>query len=147
MSESKTTVSVRLYPTPEQATLLRAHCQEYMGTINVLVQALDSDVLPQEASTKDCTAALPSAVKNQALRDARSVWKRSIELGRIPVLRKRICQWNNQNWRIAGGHAGDPRLPGWARGGRVSFAVALWSHGASRVSCGSSASAASGWPI
>ena len=54
----------------------------------------------QGASTKDFTAALPSAVKNQALRDARSVWKRSFELGRIPVLRKPICQWNNQNWRI-----------------------------------------------
>ena len=54
------------------------------------------------ASTKDFIAALPSAVKNQALRDARSVWKRSFELGSIPVLRKPICQWNNQNWRIEG---------------------------------------------
>ena len=103
MSECKTTVPVRLYPTPDQATLLRAHCQEYISTVNVLVQALDSDVLPdggQDASTRDFTAALPSAVKNQALRDARSVWKRSFELGIIPVLCKPICQWNNQNWRI-----------------------------------------------
>lgn len=98
-----TTASVRLYPTPEQAAILRAHCQEYISTVNVLVQALDSDVLPEGgegASTKDFTAALPSAVKNQALRDARAVWKRSFELGIIPVLRKPICQWNNQNWRI-----------------------------------------------
>jgi putative transposase len=98
----KTTVSVRLYPTPEQAVLLRAHCQEYIKTVNVLVQALDSDVLPEGASTKDFGAALPSAVKNQALRDARSVWKRSLALGVIPVLRKPICQWNNQNWRMEG---------------------------------------------
>ena len=106
MSELTTTVSVRLYPIPEQAAILHAHCQEYISTINVLVQALDSDVLPeggQGASTKDFTAALPSAIKNQALRDARSVWKRSFELGIIPVLRKPICQWNNQNWRIEGG--------------------------------------------
>jgi IS605 OrfB family transposase len=103
VSELKTTVQVRLYPTPEQATLLRAHCQEYISAINVLTQALDYGVLPDEgkgASTKDFIAALPSAVKNQALRDARSVWKRAFELGRIPVLRKPICQWNNQNWRI-----------------------------------------------
>ncbi len=100
MSELKTTVCVRLYPMPDQASILRAHCQEYIGTINVLVQAIDSDVLPQDASTKDFTAALPSAVKNQALRDARSIWKRSFELGVIPILRKPICQWNNQNWRI-----------------------------------------------
>jgi putative transposase len=105
VSELKTTVQVRLYPTPEQAAMLRAHCQEYISTINALVQALDSDVLPQggeDASTKDFTAALPSAVKNQALRDARSVWRRSFELGVIPVLRKPICQWNNQNWRMEG---------------------------------------------
>lgn len=101
----KTTIQVRLYPTPEHATLLRAHCQEYISTINVLTQALDCGVLPDDgkgASTKDFTAPLPSAVKNQALRDAHSVWKRAFELGRIPVLRKPICQWNNQNWRIEG---------------------------------------------
>jgi hypothetical protein len=71
----------------------------------VLVQALESDVLPEGgegASTKDFTATLPSAVKNQALRDARSVWKRSFELGVIPILHKPVCQWNHQNWRIEG---------------------------------------------
>jgi putative transposase len=99
----KTTVPIRLYPTPDQAATLRMHCQEYISTINVLVHALDSDMLPdggKDASTKDFTAALPSAVKNQALRNARSVWQRSFQLGVIPVLRKPICQWNNQNWRI-----------------------------------------------
>ena len=98
----KTTVPIRLYPTPEQAALLMAHCQEYISAVNVLVRALDADILPAGASTKDFTAALPSAVKNQALRDARSVWKRSCDLGRIPVLRKPLCQWNNQNWHAEG---------------------------------------------
>jgi putative transposase len=71
----------------------------------VLAQALDSGVLPDDgkgASTKDFSAALPSAVKNQALRDAHSVCKRAFERGCIPVLRKPICQWNNQHWRIEG---------------------------------------------
>src|SRR5260221_13509432 len=45
----------------------------------------------------------PSAVKNQALRDAQSVLKRSLELGCLPILKKPICQWNNQNWRIVDG--------------------------------------------
>jgi putative transposase len=54
VSELKTTVPVRLYPTPEQAALLRAHCQEYISTINVLVAALDSDVL-----LEDTTLAMP----------------------------------------------------------------------------------------
>ncbi len=84
---------------------MRAHSQEYRSTITVLVAALDSDVLPVPeggacASTKDFTAALPSAVKHQALRDAHSVWKRACDLGRIPVLRKPVCQCTHQNWRI-----------------------------------------------
>lgn len=109
----KTTAQVRLYPTPEQAMLLRAHGQEYISTINVLTQALDCGVLPdggKGASTKDFSAALPSAVKNQALRDAQSVWKRACELVRIPVLRKPICQWNNQNWRIESRTGGETLL-------------------------------------
>jgi len=92
MNELKTTVRVRLYPTSEQAALLRAHCQEYISTGNVVVQAVDSGILPEDASTKDFSAALPSAVKQQALRDARSVWKCSFEVGVIPIRRKPICQ-------------------------------------------------------
>ena len=80
-----------------------AHCQEYIGTINALVAALELDILPEKVSTKDFIAKLPSAVKNQALRDAQSVYKRSVELGVIPVLKKPICQWNNQNWHIQEG--------------------------------------------
>jgi putative transposase len=95
-----TTVQVRLHPTPEQGRLLMAHCLEYISTVNVLVQALDADMLEKGFSTKDFTAALPSAIKNQALRDARSVFHRSLELGVIPVLKKPICQWNNQNWQL-----------------------------------------------
>jgi IS605 OrfB family transposase len=85
----------------------------------VLVQARDSDVLPQDASTKDVTATLPSAVKNQALRDARSVWKRSFELGVIPVLRKPIGQWNNQNWRITSSTEGETLMIPVCQDGKV----------------------------
>src|SRR5258706_9114546 len=100
---SKTTRQVRLYPTPEHSCLLMGHCQEYITTVNVLVAAFDSGVLERKVSTKDFTARLPSAVKNQALRDAQSVLKRSLELGCLPILKKPICQWNNQNWRIEDG--------------------------------------------
>ena len=97
---SKNTVQMRLYPTPDQARLLSAHCQEYISSVNFLVAALDAEILPEKVSTKDFLAPLPSAVKNQALRDAQSVFKRSFELGRIPVLKKPLAQWNNQNWKI-----------------------------------------------
>src|SRR5437764_14898354 len=81
-----------------------AHCQDYISNVNVLVSALDADVISQEHfSTKDFVAQLPSCVKNQALRDARSVFKRSLELETLPVLKKPICPWNNQNWQIKEG--------------------------------------------
>ncbi len=78
------------------------HCQEYISTVNVLISALDADLIPPDDtfSTKDFVATLPSCVKNQALRDARSVFKRSLELDILPVLKKPICQWNNQNWHL-----------------------------------------------
>ncbi|WP_201384866.1 hypothetical protein [Ktedonobacter sp. SOSP1-85] len=84
----QTTLQVRLHPTPEQSRLLMAHCQEYISAVNVLVSALDAGILPEKANTKDFAARLPSAVKNQALRDAHSLFKRSFELGRLPLLKK-----------------------------------------------------------
>src|SRR5437764_14938788 len=99
------TLQVRLYPTLEQGQVLMAHCQEYISTVNVLSSALDADLIPHDEmfTTKDFVTALPSCVKNQALRDARCVFKRSFELEVLPVLKKPICQRNNQNWHIEQG--------------------------------------------
>ena len=82
-----------------------AHGLEYISVVNVLAAALDADLIPHDEtfSTKDFLAALPSCVKNQALRDARSVFQRSLELDCLPVLKKPICQWNNQNWQLTQG--------------------------------------------
>ena len=82
-----------------------AHCQDYIQTVNVLSSALDADLIPHDDtfSTKDFVASAPSCVKNQALRDARSVFKRSLELDCLPVLKKPMCQWNNQNWGLEQG--------------------------------------------
>jgi len=96
----KNTIQIRLYPTREQARMLREHCQEYIDCVNVIVQAHDADMLPKGFSTKDFTAPLPSAVKNQVIRDAGSVSNRSFELGRISILKKPFAQWNNQNWKL-----------------------------------------------
>ncbi len=99
------TLQVRLYPTPKQGRLLMSHCQEYISTVNVLSSAFDADLIPHDDtfSTKDFVANLPSCVKNQALRDAWSVFKRSLDLDSLPILKKPICQWNNQNWSVEQG--------------------------------------------
>ena len=118
----KNTVQIRLYPTRAQARMLREHCQEYIDCVNTLVQAHDADMLPKGFSTKDFGAPLPSAVKNQVIRDARSVYNRSFELGRIPHLKKPFAQWNNQNWKLEmsdtrshkkGGLKGELIIPMW----------------------------------
>lgn len=87
--EPQYTVQVLLYPTPEQAMRLLVHAQKDMSTVHVLIQALDADMLEDGFRTKDFIATLPSACKNQVLRDAHSVFKRSLKLGRIPVFNRR----------------------------------------------------------
>ena len=51
-------------------------------------------------TSKDVDARIPSAVKNQAIRDAKSVYRKSKKLKTVPILRKPVCLWNNQNYRI-----------------------------------------------
>ncbi len=104
------TVKVRLYPTPEQAALLHTHGREHILTVNVLACALDAGMLDDHASTASFTAPLPSAIKNQALREARSVYQKAQDLGRLPVLKKPHCDWNNQNWVMQDGML---NLPVW----------------------------------
>lgn len=43
------TIPVYLHPIHEQVALLNAHYAEYIRTINVLVPALDADLLPDNA--------------------------------------------------------------------------------------------------
>jgi putative transposase len=159
--ELKTRVQIRRSPTPEPARLCRApcrapcraHCQESSRSINVLRPALDGGVRPDggtgATSTKDFTAALPSAVKHQALRAAHAVWKRAGELGCIPLPRPPIGQGNKQHWRSAG----DTLLLPLSRGGHVPptgmrlCAVPPWLKQRARLACcGSTARAARGWP-
>ncbi|HEV2459168.1 MAG TPA: hypothetical protein VGS80_12490, partial [Ktedonobacterales bacterium] len=114
----KSTVQVRLDPTPAQAVILRAHGQEYSSTSNVVVAALASEVVPaggKGTSTQDCLAVLPSAVKHQALRAARSIGHRSVGLGVLPVLRTPSCQGHGQHGRLAG----EPLVVPVSRGGKV----------------------------
>ena len=79
-----TTVQIRLHPTPEQSHLLMEHCQEYIEYVNMLAQELE--ILPEKVSARHFTAPLPGWVKNQTLRDAQSVYKKSTGLGDMVLL-------------------------------------------------------------
>lgn len=71
------TVKVKLLPTKEQATILQKMSKEYIATINALVSEMVDEKKSTKKSSKDISANLPSAVKNQAIKDAKSVFKKA----------------------------------------------------------------------
>ncbi|MGG2065522.1 RNA-guided endonuclease InsQ/TnpB family protein [Bacillus sp. S14(2024)] len=94
------TVKVKLLPTTEQAFILRSMGKEYISTINILVSEMVAEQKSTKKTTKDVPANLPSAVKNQAIKDAKSVFRKAkkSKYTIIPVLQKPVCVWNNQNY-------------------------------------------------
>ena len=98
--------------------------EKYIACVNSLVALHLSGVSIQKFSSKDVDAKLPSAVKNQAIRDAKSVLRRyakkqwkverkrawftaqgktpkhPIRDAKVPVLRRPVLLVNNQNFKI-----------------------------------------------
>gem|GEM_PF-90966 len=91
------TVNIKLLPTKEQAMILREMSKEYISTINTLVSEMIAEKKSTSKSSKDLSVHLPSAVKNQAIIDAKSVFRKA-KKNVVPVLKKPVCIWNNQNY-------------------------------------------------
>ncbi|MED0988373.1 transposase [Bacillus nitratireducens] len=104
------TVKIKLLPTKEQASILNAMGKEYISTINALVSEMVAEKKTTKKTTKDVPVNLPSAVKNQAIKEAKSVFQKvkKAKYKIIPVLKKAICVWNNQNYSFDFTHI---RLP------------------------------------
>ena len=104
------TVKIKLLPTKEQATILQEMSKEYISTINILVSEMVAEKKSIKKSSKDISASLPSAVKNQAIKDAKSVFKKAKKnkFATIPVLKKPVCIWNNQNYSFDFTHISMP---------------------------------------
>lgn len=118
------TTSLKLELNSSDELLLRAEMEKYIACVNSLVDLHLSGVSIQKFSSKDVIAKLPSAVKNQAIRDAKSVlqryakkqrkverkraWfeeqrktpKRPIRDAKVPILRRPVLLVNNQNFKI-----------------------------------------------
>nr|WP_276563223.1 transposase [Lysinibacillus xylanilyticus] len=94
------TVNIKLLPTKEQASILKNMSQSYVYTINTLVSEMVAEQKSTKKSSKDISADLPSAVKNQAIKDAKSVFKKvkKNKYKVVPMLKKPVCIWNNQNY-------------------------------------------------
>ena len=118
------TTSLKLELNTEEETVLRAEMEKYIACVNSLVALHLSGVSIQKFTSKDVDAELASAVKNQAIRDAKSVlqryakkqrkverkraWfaaqgktpKRPIRDAKVPILRRPVFLANNQNFKI-----------------------------------------------
>ena len=95
------TVKVKLIPTNEQIRLLEQSSHEYIKVINTLVSEMVKAKKSTKKSTKDIEANIPSAVKNQAIKDAKSLFATKVKKSKykiIPILKRPVCVWNNQNY-------------------------------------------------
>ncbi|MCW3490198.1 RNA-guided endonuclease InsQ/TnpB family protein [Dethiobacter alkaliphilus] len=102
------TAKIRIFPTKSQKRLLKEHRQEYIAVINQLsLQAYILGKFPK-TTTADVDAKLPSALINQAIRDARSAFGKYKKTGRLPEHKKPRYYVNNQNHGVRGSTVGFP---------------------------------------
>jgi putative transposase len=94
------TVKLKLLPTQYQIDLLNQITAEYIAAVNNLVSAMVEAQSFLKLTSKDVYTDLPSAVKNQAIQDAKSVYRKSRQIKLVPILKKPVCIWNNQNYRL-----------------------------------------------
>ncbi|OAH58623.1 transposase [Domibacillus aminovorans] len=94
------TVKIKLIPTKEQSAILQEMSQEYISIINDLVFEMVKEKKSTKKASKNILAHLPSAVINQAIIDAKSVFRKAkkSKYTFVPVLKKPMCIWNNQNY-------------------------------------------------
>ncbi|OLR27180.1 RNA-guided endonuclease TnpB family protein, partial [Bacillus cereus] len=105
------TVKVKLLPTKEQIKLLEQSSHEYIKRIHTLVSEMIEAKKSTKKSTKDIEANLPSAVKNQAIKDAKSVFSTKVKKSTyqiVPILKRPVCVWNNQNYSFDFTHISIP---------------------------------------
>jgi IS605 OrfB family transposase len=96
------TIQFKLNPTYEQAKLLHSSAKEYISLVNALTSQIISSEKALKLSSSGVSALLPSAVKNEAINAAKSIaakYMRGI-CESIPILKKQVITWNNQNYRI-----------------------------------------------
>ena len=116
--------TIKLYLPKEQRNLIVMTMIEYIDTVNNLVSDSLNGLCINKYTSADVNARLPSALKNQCIRDAKSIvhtYKKrcrqtalkkkeleklnsSITLKEptVPVLKKLCCYINNQNFKLNG---------------------------------------------
>lgn len=116
--------TVKLYPTKHQSELIMSAMTEYISTVNTLVSNAVRGISIAKYTSADITAELPSAIKNQCIRDAKSIVRKhyrachkaivknrklakkksdiQVTAPSLPNLKKPCCYINNQNFKVNG---------------------------------------------
>lgn len=116
------TTQMKLLLTKEQSIVLENTMQEYISTANTIVNDYIVGDNAVKHTSKSVVANLPSALKNQAIQDAKSIFKKytkNLKLNakketdkqkkiKVPILKKPIAIWNNQNYSIKSGYLSFP---------------------------------------
>lgn len=93
------TVKIRIFP--DQPNVLQQLGKEYIRVVNDLTENAEQLGMFPKNTTKDVETTLPSAVCNQAIRDAKSVFRKIKKLGVRPILKKPVYFVNNQNYTVS----------------------------------------------
>jgi IS605 OrfB family transposase len=128
------TTQIKLLPSKEQSAMLENTMQEYINTANKIVNEYVVGDKGIKHTSKSVIADLPSALKNQAIQDAKSIFKKyskNLKVNakkaedkqkeiKVPILKKPIAVWNNQNYSIKFGYLS---FPVWLNGKSTRIVV------------------------
>ena len=70
-----TTIQLKLLPTKEQRQLIYMTMDTYIATVNDIVADFRAMDKTDKRTSKDVVAVLPSCLKNQCIKDAKSLFK------------------------------------------------------------------------
>ncbi|MGG1517474.1 transposase [Paenibacillus oryzisoli] len=92
------TIQIRIFPVNASVLVEMGH--EYIRAVNELTAVAEASGTFPKLTSKNVNANLPSAVKNQLIRDAKSIHQKTKKQMKRPVLKKRVYYVNNQNYTI-----------------------------------------------
>ncbi|MGF7033470.1 IS605 OrfB family transposase [Paenibacillus mucilaginosus] len=92
------TIKIRFFPSrPDHLHQLG---KEYIRVVNQLTETAKQLGAFPKMTTKDVQSILPSAVCNQAIQDAKTIFRKIKKLGVRPLLKKPVYFVNNQNYKV-----------------------------------------------
>lgn len=96
------TLNIKLSPSERLNERLMSASLAYIDTVNQLVSEMVASRATTQKTSKHIKVALNSSVKNQIIRDAKSVFNKvkKSKYKIVPVLKKPVLMFNNQNFNV-----------------------------------------------